>query len=71
LKSVPQDYSVGFPARLIKNAVSQRITELEDRHAPQEEVLRAASGMRGEVYGSGKADQQAGPAGRRRRLRCN
>ena len=57
MKSVPQDYSVGFPARLIKNAVSQKTMELEDRHAPQEEVLRAVTGMRGDMYDSGKADR--------------
>jgi nitronate monooxygenase len=55
--------SVGFPARLIKNAVSQKIMELEDRHAPQEEILRAVGDMRGDVYDSGNIDAGIAEAG--------
>jgi nitronate monooxygenase len=55
--------SVGFPARLIKNAVSQKILELEERKAPQEEVLRAVGGMRGEVFDSGNIDAGIADAG--------
>jgi len=55
--------SVGFPARLIKNAVSQKIMELEDRHAPQEEILRAVGSMRGDVYDSGNIDAGIAEAG--------
>ncbi len=55
--------SVGFPARLIKNAAAQRIIELEDRHAAQEEILRAASAMGGEVYDSGNIDAGIADAG--------
>ena len=55
--------SVGFPARLIKNAISQRILDLEDRHAPQEEILRAVGDMRGDVYDSGNIDAGMAEAG--------
>ena len=55
--------SVGFPARLIKNAVSQKIMELEDRHAPQEEILRAVGDTRGDVYDSGDIDAGMAEAG--------
>jgi nitronate monooxygenase len=55
--------SVGFPARLIKNAVSQKILELEERKAPQEEILRAVGGMRGEVFDSGNIDAGIADAG--------
>jgi nitronate monooxygenase len=55
--------SLGFPARLIKNAVSQKIMELEDRHAPPEEILRVVGDMRGEVYDSGDIDAGIADAG--------
>jgi nitronate monooxygenase len=55
--------TLGFPARLIKNAVSAKIMELEDRHAPQEEIFRAVGGIRGEVYDSGNLDAGIADAG--------
>jgi NAD(P)H-dependent flavin oxidoreductase YrpB (nitropropane dioxygenase family) len=55
--------TLGFPARLIKNAVSQKILELEDRHAPQDEILRAVGGIRGDVYDTGNLDAGMADAG--------
>jgi len=55
--------TLGFPARLIKNAVSAKIMELEDRHAPQAEILRAVGGIRGDVYDSGRLDAGIADAG--------
>jgi NADH:quinone reductase (non-electrogenic) len=55
--------SLGFPARLIKNAVSAKIMELEDQHAPQAEILRAVGGIRGDVYDSGRLDDGIADAG--------
>ena len=55
--------TLGFPARLIKSAVSDKILELEDRHAPQDEILRAVGGIRGDVYDTGNLDAGIADAG--------
>jgi nitronate monooxygenase len=55
--------TLGFPARLIKSAVSDKILELEDRHAPQDEILRAVGGIRGDVYDTGNLNAGIADAG--------
>jgi nitronate monooxygenase len=55
--------TLGFPARLIKSSVSAKILELEDQHAPQDEILRAVGGIRGDVYDTGNLDAGIADAG--------